>query len=170
MQAIETAWKQFFGQFAPFVFSDGDYFQDPNDVMFPRLTYSAGITETLNNGLVTVILWDKSFNDSRIWEMHKKIDEAIPALSGSTLLIPSESYFEYQDPISGLWQRFEQSEFQDIADRFAPVPVEWRKISGGQKQEITIWRDTTYSQPYRQDEILIRARLIRLHVRNRTSI
>lgn len=170
MQAIETAWRNWLLQFAPFVFSSGDLIQDPNEELFPRITYSAGITEALENGLVTVILWDKSFNEARIWEMHSKIDKAVPAISGTALIIATEPYFEYFNPATGIWTKFELAEFQEIADRFAPAPIEWRKVEAGNKQEISIWRDTTYSQPYPQDEQLIRARYIRLQVRNRTSI
>lgn len=170
MQQIETAWRNWLLQFAPYVFSSGDLIQDPREELFPRITYSYGITEALENGLMTVILWDKSFNDTRIWEMHNKIDIAVPALSGTALIIATKPYYEYFNPDIGEWERFDLSEFNNIADRLSPNTVEWRKVEGGNKQDINIWRDTTYSQPYPQEEQHIRARLIRLHIRNRTSI
>lgn len=170
MQAIENAWRNWFLQFVPFVFPEGEIIDDPTNTLYPRITHSAGIGESLQNTLVTVILWDWGHNSDRLLAIHGMIDKAVPALSGTDLIIPSETYFEYRDPVAGLWKRFELSEFQNLADQFAPNPVEWRRVKSGSDQIISIWRDTTYSQPYPQDERLSRARLIRLHVRNRTSI
>lgn len=157
MQAIAFAWQAFYGQFAPYVFSDGDLIEDPQNTKYPRITYSYQVSDFFNNSLSTFQVWDYGFNNARLFEVCDKISLAVPVQSGTEIIIPGETYFEYLNPISGFWVRFEIADFQEIAEEFAPKVIEWRRVETDTSGAIEIHRGSPFLTPSPKDEQLSRA-------------
>lgn len=155
MQAIEIAWKQFFEQFVPHVFTEGELVQDLSNTLYPRITFSYQVGEYFANTLVTFQVWTWSHNNAELWSVCNRISDAVPIEAGTMLNIPGETYHEYYDPLSG-WARFEIGEFQSIADRFAPQSVEWRKVESKSAGGIEIWRGSPFLTPSPKDEAMSR--------------
>lgn len=156
MQQIAIAWQSFFEQFTPYVYTDGQFIDDPTNILFPRITYSYSISDTFQNTLTTFQVWDWSFNDSRIWEICNKIAEAVPVEVGTEIIISGETYFEYLNPTTGVWTRFEVGDFQAIADQFAPAPIEWRKVERESAGGINIKRGSPFLTPRISDDVMLR--------------
>lgn len=156
MQAIAFAWQSFFEQFAPYVFSDGDLIDDPRNIKYPRITYSYTVGDFFVNTLTTFQVWDWSHNNNSVFSVCDKIAAAVPAESGTTIIIPGETYHEYLNPITDMWTEFEIADFQSIADEFAPKAVKWRRTKIESAGGIEIRRGTPFLTPRTSDEQLSR--------------
>lgn len=171
MQVIETAWKQFFSQFAPYVFTEGELIQDPNNILYPRITFSYSMGDFFDNTITTFQVWDWSHNNSGLWAVCDKISQAIPVESGTEITIPGETYFEYLNPDTWVWIRFDNaSDFQAIADKFAPQTVEWRTVEKETSGAIEIKRGTPFSTPSPKDEAMSRCQYGTLQARYLNTI
>lgn len=156
MQAVETAWKQWFSQFAPHVFTEGELVQDPTNTLYPRITFSYSMADFFVNTMTTFQVWTWSHNNAQLWEVCNKITEAVPVESGTGITIPGEVYHEYLNPDTSAWERFNIMEFQSIADRLAPIPVQWRRMEDNSVGGIEIRRGTPFLTPSPKDEVLSR--------------
>lgn len=157
MQAIETAWRQWFGQFAPYVFTEGELVEDPANTLYPRITFSYQMGDFAVNTLTTFQVWTWSHNNAELWSVCDKIAAAVPVEAGTAIIIPGEVYHEYRNPVTGVWTRFEVADFQVIADQFAPTPIEWRRVERESAGGIEIWRGSPFLTPSPKDEPLSRA-------------
>lgn len=157
IQSIEIAWRNWFLQFAPFVFTDGELIQDPNNSLYPRITFSYSLTDVFVNSLTTYQVWTYSHNNAELWTVCDKIAEAVPVETGTEIIIPGETYFEYLNPITEFWVEFEITDFQSIADEFAPTAIEWRRVESESAGGINIKRGTPFLTPSPKDEELSRA-------------
>lgn len=165
MQAIETAWKNWFGKFAPYVFTDsemvigdnGEYIQDPNNVLYPRITFTYMRGTKQSPGNVTFQIWTWSHNNAQLWDVSNKISEHIGPDGGQKIELFSVAYFEYQNPITKEWFRFESaSDFQEIVERFPGYTVQWHKIEGESLGGFLVWRTGNWMQPSPKPQALSR--------------
>lgn len=170
MQQIAFAWQRFFEQFVPYAFSEGDLIQDPDNVLYPRITYSYAVGDFFVNTLTTMQIWDWGHNSARLFEVCDRIAEAIPVESGTSIIIPGEIYHEYRNPITGVWTRFEVADFQSIADQFAPIPIEWRRVESESAGGIEMWRGSPFLTPSPKDEAMSRVMYGTLQARYLTTV
>lgn len=156
MQVIEIAWKQFFRQFAPHVFTEGELVQDSTNTLYPRITFSYQMGEYFTNTLTTFQVWTWGFNNTQLWSVCDKIAEAVPIESGTALTISGKIYHEYFNPETDTWEQFEVADFQAIADRYFPLIIEWRRVESDSAGGIEIWRGNPFLTPSPKDEPLSR--------------
>jgi len=156
MQAIESAWKEFFNQFAPYVYTEGELVDDPLNELYPRITFSYQMGDYFNQTLTTFQVWTWSHNNSQLWEVCNKISNSIQVESGASITIPGRIFYEYRNPDTGNWIEFDIDEFQNIADMLAPNPVEWKKIELNSAGAIEIWRGNPFLTPSPKDNPLSR--------------
>lgn len=183
MQAIETAWKQFFLQFVPYVFNEGELvydedgiIQDPENKLYPRITFDYSMGETFSKSLVTFKIWDYSPNNSGVWAVGEKLAKAIPSMGRNNLAIPADVIYEYKNPQNGTWVEFQQDKFQEIWDFWIKelndpnFKLEWRSRTMSNTGEISFWRSTPFLQPIRQDEPYTKMVLSQLETTYLTTI
>ena len=170
MQAIERAWTDFFRQFAPHVFAEGELIEDPDNTLYPRITYSYQTADYFVNTLTTFQVWDWSHSDNTLLGICNKIAEAVPIGMGAVLAIPGEIRHEYFDPASGLWTEFDLAEFQTLADSLAPDDIVWREVESGSAGGIEIWRGSPFLTLSPKDEAMSRVRYGTLQARYLNTI
>lgn len=154
MQAIETAWRKFYGQFAPHVFPGTDLIQDPTNTLYPRITFTYQVGDFLDNTVSTFEVWDWSHNSARVWDICNAIADAVPVGSGTGLDIPLGTHFEYA-LADGTTGRVETAEEMNDVIRREDV-ASWQEVSKGSAGSIEIWRGTPFLQPSPKDEPLLR--------------
>lgn len=154
MQAIETAWKQFFLQFTPYVFADNELIQDPRNILYPRITFSYSMGDYFTNTLTTFQVWDWGFNLGRLWDICNAIAATVPVESGTGLTISSGIYFEYVLS-DGTMGRTDTAEEMNEVIRNNDVES-WQEIREKIVGAIEIKRSTPFLTPRTSDEQLSR--------------
>lgn len=156
MQYIETAWKQFFLQFVPHVFTEGELVEDPDNKLYPRITFSYQIGDFLTNTLTTFQVWTWSHNNSDLWAVCDKIAEEVPVECGTDINIAGGIIYEYKHPVNNNWIQFNIEDFQAIADAFPDKEIQWRKIESNSSGGINIYRGSPFLTPSPKDEAMSR--------------
>lgn len=182
MKQIANAWKEFFKQFAPYAFAEneiiadetGQQINDPNNVLYPRITYSYKVGNFLKDDIITFQVWDWAHGNDILLSVCDKIAAAVPVEIGTRITIPGETYLEYRHPDTGQWIRFGIEEFNSIAqwhaDRKPPVIVDWHRVEKESVGELTVWRGSPFLTPSPKDEPLSRAMYGTLQARYRTIV
>ena len=156
MQAIELVWKRFFEQFVPFVYNEGELIKDPENIMYPRITYSYQVGDFFSDILTVFQVWSWSHNNNELLSVCNQIAKAIPVASGASISIRDDTRYEYFDPATLDWIPFDIAEMQDIAERLSPDEVDWREVEGQTAGAIEIWRGSPFLTPSPKDEVMSR--------------
>lgn len=160
IQQIEQAWRGWFLKFAPFVYTEGELIQDPNNELYPRITFSYSTADYFVNTLTAFQVWDWGRDSTRLNAACDKIALAVPVMAGASLEIETKEHLEYLHPDTNEWVWFTMDEWNTIVDwhfnRIPRLTVNWRHEEGSKAGAIEIWRGTPFLTPSTKDEVMSR--------------
>lgn len=159
MLELQNALIQFFKQFTNNVFVVEAV--DPTGILFPRIVFRYATTDLFGNTQYTFQIFSRSTSTLESLLISKKIEQALPVMSGTKLSIGGGAVYEYFNYHTDKWVVFDLDNFnaifqQHVKDfppqQYPDKPFQWREAPGKVSGAIRLYRGSPFIQQQPSDD------------------